>query len=325
MNAPGKGAVVSICRTKDPLRVQPELLASILRGEKPARIGRSRRLFELSPDDTAVLVFWTKDPSPMLACPELNEALAVYLRAGVLLHLHCTITSFGGTMLEPGVPSWEEVCSSIESIVERGLVRPDLISWRLDPLMSLVHPHHGRFDNTVPATIAPIAERLSRIGVRRCIVSFLDLSYRAAALRMEEYGFEQAVPAGAGEREAVVRSIERLLRAFGMSLQVCAQPEPSPRDRTERGCICSELYIAHGAALGGKYLLPHNEATGGQRPACKCTYSLDIGYTSGLKHCFSFGTGCLYCYSGRGRRPAPWRELREAEQSFTRMKREEYV
>ncbi|RJP75538.1 MAG: DUF1848 family protein [Candidatus Zixiibacteriota bacterium] len=61
----------------------------------------------------------------------------------------------------------------------------------------------------------------------------------------------------------------------------------------------------------------HNRI-GKQRPACRCTYSRDAGYSPGSAGCYSGGFGCLYCYAqGKASPPHPER-IREEIAAYDR-------
>lgn len=114
----------------------------------------------LSPDVVDGIVFWTKNPAPMLA--RLDE-----LR-NYPFYFQCTATAYG-TDLEVHVPDKDStVLPAMRRLAE--VIGPERVIWRYDPV--LLSPKY---------TVAFHQQRFTQMAktlqgsTKRCVISFLDL------------------------------------------------------------------------------------------------------------------------------------------------------
>ena len=94
-----------------------------------------------------------------------------------------------------------------------------------------------------------------------------------------------------------MRGLAAACRERGMSYSTCVHPVDDELVEAE-GCIDGRVINPWIRERGGRPVWDalHNRV-GSQRPHCRCTYSLDIGYSPGVPLCSSGGFGCLYCYA----------------------------
>ncbi|AEF86060.1 conserved hypothetical protein [Treponema primitia ZAS-2] len=254
------------------------------------------RRVSLSPGDEAedaqVLIFWTRDPRPILERgTELEER-------GHRFCVMTTLTTYPA-LLEPNPPPTEAVIAAMRELSDR--FGPKRIIWRYDPvLLSNITDAAFHLRN-----FKALANSLSG-AVSRVIISVYD-EYAAAKRRLaalEQGGAFRVLPHYAGEGPGTellpklrgeLRCMWRTLLArlaetaadAGMTMQSCAEAE----DMTNLGII-------PGACIDGELIrkLWGIEAAGkdkNQRPHCRCALSADIG---------SYGpcpAGCVYCYARR--------------------------
>ena len=242
------------CLTRNPFR--PSLLSRV----------------SLDPAEVEAVFLWSKNPAPIL--PFLDELDGRGLRYLFLF----TLNDYPPA-LEPGVPPLPERLDTFLRLSERLGARR--VVWRYDPI--------------VLSEATPPAFHLERFGAlaealegktERVIVSLLDM-YRKTRRRLAAAGVE------VWEGEKAEREAEPLLRFMrgtaeerGMEIQSCAEGSLFAGAGIPPGaCVDAGLVrrIWGISAPGGK--------DKGQRPACLCSPSRDIGAWDTCLH------GCTYCYA----------------------------
>jgi DNA repair photolyase len=221
----------------------------------------------LSPDVVDGIVFWTKNPAPMMERLDELNAYTYYFQF--------TLTSYGKDV-EPGVPSKSsEVIPAFQRLADR--IGPDRVIWRYDPILisqKYTVDYHLEYFHE-------IAKRL-KDHTRKCIISFLDF-YRGAASQLKNLELAQADEAS--ERK-LAQSLSQIASSFGLALETCAEEI----DLSEYGighahCIDAKLF----EQLRGQPLRIEKDKN--QRPACGCFASIDIGMYDTCRN------GCKYCYA----------------------------
>lgn len=216
---------------------------------------------KLSPDTVDCIAFWTKNPEPLI--PYLREIEDM----GYRYYIQMTITDYEED-IEPGVPCTEESIATFLLLSERiGKRRMD---WRFDPILLnekyTLDYHEEKF--------ATMCQWLHKAATR-CIISFVD-EYKDG--RFPEMERE--------EIEEMAKRLSKIAAEYKLPLYTCAE-------KTD----LSRYGIPHGACIDKKrirqvtgYRLDLKKDTG-QRPACGCGESIDIGvYDTCLN-------GCRYCYA----------------------------
>lgn len=271
---------------------------------------RKTRRVSLAPEDVDCLVFWTRNPLPILD----KEA---ELRArGYPFIVLVTVTGYP-RILEPGVPDVEEVAGAMRELASR--TGSGRLVWRYDPVIATSGP---RLDASYHrASFAAIADLLAG-AAGRVILSLVD-EYGTTRGRLARAGFGDVVFAsprgpGVGGSRQGGRSGQDFLPGLGVERGregPRLPPPPYPailegigkeaRDRGLRLQSCAEDFdlesfgIGRGACIEGALI---REACGkdldagrdgGQRKACLCAKSVDIG---GYGPC---PAGCVYCYARR--------------------------
>jgi DNA repair photolyase len=247
----------------------------------PFNAAQIRRV-SLKPEDVEFLVFWTRDPRPLLAAQP--EQYPFY-----------TMTTLTGypEILEPNVPPAGDVIRAMKAMSEKwGRKR---VIWRYDPIF-----FSGITDTAFHCrNFAELAAELSG-SVDRVIISVYD-EYAGARRRLsalEKDGLIEVCPQSdqdgrlRPELKELAVQLARIASEAGMETRSCAEAEDLSGLGIKPGaCIDGELI---NELLGGKDSLSQiGSKDKNQRRNCRCVSSVDIG---------SYGScpaGCVYCYAQR--------------------------
>ena len=221
----------------------------------------------LNPNVIDCIVFWTKNPAPML--PYLDE----YRR--YMYYFQFTLTGYGKD-IEPGLPDKRRILiPAFCELADR--IGRDRVIWRYDPIFL---SDHYTLDYHVKA-FTRIAEALAG-RTRRVVISFLD-DYEKTKRNMKGINIHGLTKE---KMRRLAHSFAVIAGRYGMEIQTCAEKiDLSEYGITHGACIDRE-YIEHllGCRLrAGKY---H-----GQRPECRCMESVEIGSYHTCRN------GCRYCYA----------------------------
>jgi len=278
LSAEPQRAVISASRRTDLPHHFPGWLATVLRRgwvDVPQPYGGKRRYVSLRPEEVHTIVLWSKDFSPVLRDESgVRSALARYDQ----IFCHLTITGLGGTGLEPGVPTWEEVVAQLPALVDWA-GDPRRVTVRFDPIL------HWFEDSTIHSNLPfaePIFDACAQAGIQTVRISFATI-YPKLAHR----GYRWYDPP-LEERLKIARRLVALARERGITLLGCCQPELMLVGIQPSSCIDGALL----SALHPKGYLASTARDRGQRRGCRCTRSIDIG--SYQMRCPS---GCRYCYA----------------------------
>lgn len=229
----------------------------------------------LKPDDVDAIVFWSKNPAPMLAhLDELDNS-------GFRYYFQFTINDYPEA-LEPGIPSLDDRIPTFLKLNEH--VGPLRVIWRYDPIilsnMTNVDLHREKF--------ASIARRLQGAThrVMVSIVHFYKKSERRLS-KLEQSGFSFDKEAVSSHHIGfLIRDLASIAKQHNMEAFTCA----SERDFTEFGMPPGRCI--DGSLLHRLWGLPGNYPKDPyQRKHCRCSVSKDIGIND---TCIQ---GCPYCYS----------------------------
>ena len=221
----------------------------------------------LNPNVIDCIVFWTKNPAPML--PYLDE----YRR--YMYYFQFTLTGYGKD-IEPGLPDKRRILiPAFCELADR--IGRDRVIWRYDPI-SL--SDHYTLDYHVKA-FTRIAEALAG-RTRRVVISFLD-DYEKTKRNMKGINIQGLTKE---KMRRLAHSFAVIAGRYGMEIQTCAEK-----------IDLSEYGITHGACIDREYiehLLGCRLRAGkdhGQRPECRCMESVEIGSYHTCRN------GCRYCYA----------------------------
>ena len=220
--------------------------------------------YQLSPAVIDVMVFCTKNPSPMLDRLSLLSAFDTFW--------FVTITPYG-TEIEPHVPPKEQVIASFRQL--SATIGSSRISWRYDPVLitdtySIAH-HIEQFHR--------MAEALSGY-TSQCVVSFIDLYEKT------KRNFRGIRSVTNSEQEVLIEAFSHIAKENGLQIHLCCEKASLVRENVDADGCMSKAVLEK--ALGCRLDVPKKKAA---RSECSCLLGADIGAYNTCGH------GCLYCYA----------------------------
>lgn len=242
-----------------------------------------------------VMVFWSKNPEPMLEWLDQLDA------RGINYYFQFTLNDYTQEGYEPGLPALAKRIETFQKLSERlGKAR---VIWRYDPVM--VTPQCSLEQSL--EKIAGLGEQLAAF-TEQLIFSFVDLvAYPRACRRLQRAGIV-AQELSMAQMQAFAAGVQQLNRAWKLRLGSCAETIDLSAYGVEHSrCIDDALLVqcfAHDGALmrhlgyaqnlfGEWCALPRKmqDKDAGQRKACGCVESKDIGRYNTCLH------RCVYCYA----------------------------
>jgi hypothetical protein len=229
----------------------------------------------LNPDDVDVIVFWTRNPKPLI------KRLAELDRRGFRYYFQYTILA-NPRIIDPKSPPIKPSIETLKSLADH--IGPDRVIWRYDPIV---------ITNKCPSyyhleKISYIASTL-RGYTKRLIISMLD-TYQHTKRRMrnlEKKGLRVSLLDGERFR-CFIKSIVEIAKTNGMEIFSCAEENGLDRLGVASGkCIDDRLIEKVFKIMVTHKKDPH------QRPACGCVMSKDIGMYDTCPF------NCVYCYATR--------------------------
>ena len=261
---------------------------------------------------TKVIVFWTKNPKPILPYLHILDEM------GIHYYFQVTLNDYVSEGFEPRVPSIE---SRVETFKElSSMIGKERVIWRFDPLIL-----------TPKLNIRQLLTKVWHIGnsligyTDKLVFSFIDINgYRKVKnnLVKETIYFSKETIDDAEfssvQIEDVVSGLVKLReewkkRGWNLSLATCAEAVDLEKYGIEHNrCIDGELmerlfgsdkelvYFLHTGKLpkidlfGNIPVIPSKQKNlkdPGQRKACGCMISKDIGMYNTCRHL------CVYCYA----------------------------
>ena len=222
---------------------------------------------DLSPQVVDCIVFWTKNPGPMLDRLEELRDYAYYFQF--------TLTGYGKDM-ETNLPDKEQVLIPAFQRLASEIGRERVI-WRYDPIL-----FSGQYSVDYHLRTFEKYAGLLEGYTEKCVVSFVDI-YAKNRKNMEASGSREIRPE---ELQAFAKQIAGMARACGMSVAACAEGiDLSACGIGRSRCIDRELIqrLTGYRIKGGK--------DKGQREECGCMESVEIGTYNTCRN------GCRYCYA----------------------------
>jgi hypothetical protein len=229
----------------------------------------------LKPEDVDVIVFWTRNPAPLI--PYLDELDA----RGLRYYFQYTVLN-NPRALDPKSPPLPTALSTFRRLAEK--VGPQKVIWRYDPIVFTPHTD-AEFHRDSFARIAAALRGFTQ----RVVISVMD-RYPKAEKRLtalEPHGFPlneafTQTPAF----EALMRDLVAIAAQNAMEIVSCAEDLDLTPYGVRPGKCVDDDYIRRVFGLEVTHKKdPH------QREACGCVVSKDIGaYDTCL-------FGCQYCYA----------------------------
>jgi len=240
----------------------------------PRNPGQVREI-DLSPDAVDGIVFWTKNPAPMLGRLDRLKDYMYYFQF--------TITPYGKD-IEPGVlKKTTAIVATFKQISE--MIGADRVILRYDPI--LINDKYTSDYHVI--VFDKILQELHNY-TKKVTISFIDTSYKGVIRNTQKLRLESLTEAAEIKLAA---TLAKTAHKYGLQIETCAEKLDLHRYGIGRArCIDSELF----SKLLGKHLIVRKDA--GQRPECGCATSVDIGTYNTCSH------HCLYCYANYNKSPS---------------------
>jgi hypothetical protein len=222
----------------------------------------------LAPDVVDGIVFWTKNPIPMLNRLDVLKNYMYYFQF--------TITPYAKDV-ELNLPAKNElILPAFKRLSD--IIGADRVIWRYDPiLISAKYPleYHVR-------AFKKIAEELQNY-TRKVIISFIDMDYRGVKGNIKELALLDFPPTAQLELSS---QLAEIAHSFNLSIDTCAEGIDLQQFGIEHArCIDDRLF---GKLLGYSLDIDKDK---NQRLECGCVSSIDIGMYNTCRN------GCRYCYA----------------------------
>lgn len=220
----------------------------------------------LSPQVVDGIIFWTKNPLPMMGRLKGLKDYPYYFQF--------TLNDYGSE-IEPGIPEREKILEIFQRLAE--ITGREKVIWRYDPILInsrySIDYHLDRFEKL---------SRKLKDCTSKCVISFID-PYRNTArygeiLKLSQVSEEDKIRLAAG--------IGQIAAGYGLGVETCAE-----------GMDLEQYGIKHGKCIDDQWL---EQISGypleigkdkNQRLECGCAASIDIGAYN------TCGNECRYCYA----------------------------
>lgn len=220
----------------------------------------------LSPDVIDCIVFWSKNPRPMLA--RLDEL------ENYMYYFQYTINAYDKGF-ETGVPRKEGIIKTFKELSDK--IGSKRVIWRYDPILLTeamdIDYHVCYFEE--------IAKRLEGY-TNTCVISFVDL-YKKTQSSLKD---TQAREPSLKEMLELSAKMFFISKKYGITIQTCAEEIALESVGIKHGRCIDNALIED--LLGVKLVVSKDP---NQRKECGCVQSIDIGEYNTCSH------GCKYCYA----------------------------
>lgn len=199
--------------------------------------------------------------------------------------LHCSCTGYGGTIVEPKLPTYQVQIKQLHKLISYGF-KVEHVVLRIDPIipskkgLELVEHVLKYTKETIPE-------------IKRVRISIMDL-YPHVFKRFQEKGISSYLPyqnktLSDLDFEKIDEFLNYLKITYNIEIEACA--EPKLKNVNQIGCVSKMDLNILNIKIEDEYPLK------GQRKTCLCIAPkqelLTFKYNkTGYNHCY----GCLYCY-----------------------------
>lgn len=273
----------------------------------------NRQKFRVSFDRTRMIVFWSKNPKPLL--DRLGEIESLGFRN---YYFQFTLNDYVREGLEPNVPPLEERIDTFKRLSDR--VGKERVIWRYDPLLL-----------TDTVSVDTLVDRIATIGrqlrgyTEKLVFSFIDIAdYRKVKNNLAKLDCREFTN---GDHVPFARGLSDLNRELGFELATCGElADLDMYGIKHNKCIDDGLIMrlfhddpALMEFIGAEYdmfngwQIKKSKKDKGQREACGCIPSKDIGMYNTCPHV------CKYCYANTSAAAAManWKQHRQRPHTET--------
>lgn len=221
----------------------------------------------LSPEVVDCIIFWSKNPAPML---ERLDELREYP-----FYFQFTLTGYGRD-IEPGLPDKrKEVIGTFQKLSEK--VGKERVVWRYDPILvndRYTMEYHWKAFEEIAGCLKGYTEKV--------VISFVD--FYAKTLRNTKDLYIKSL--SREEMKEIAEEMAQIAKSCGLVIETCAEQ-----------INLQDVGIRHGSCIDKKQIEKiagcslSAEKDKNQREACGCCESIDVGAYNTCRN------GCRYCYA----------------------------
>lgn len=220
----------------------------------------------LKKEDVDCIVFWSKNPRPMMNRLDKLEGYNYYFQF--------TLNSYDKT-IEPNVPQKKYVLNTFKELSLK--IGKEKVIWRYDPIILTDYYtkeyHYKWFEY--------LAKELYKY-TDKCVISFLDL-YKKTEKKLSGLN---VLPITVTDMEEIAQRFSQIAKVHELTIESCCEVVSLEKYDIKHGrCIDDRLI----AKLSGHDILVYKDSN--QRNSCGCVKSIDMGEYNTCKH------GCKYCYA----------------------------
>ena len=218
--------------------------------------------YSLSPEIVDGIVFWTKDPAPMLKRLDEFSEYSYYFQF--------SLTPYGKD-IECNLPDKHELINTFKELSLR--IGSDRVIWRYDPI--LLNRKYS-IEYQIRA-FGKIAKELSGY-TKKVTISFID-EYNFGGRSV--YSSLQTGEIAVAQQNLLAEKISELARENGMSVDTCAEKNDLQKYGIEHArCVDSRIFERLNGCKLSRLKTRYEELAkdAAQRKECHCVDSVDIGW-----------------------------------------------
>lgn len=251
---------------------------------------------------TRAIVFWTKDPKPLIKyLPKIDET-------GIDYYFQYTLNDYERENIEPNLSPLNKRIETFKELSNQ--IGKKRVIWRFDPLIL-----------SDEITVETLLNKIKNVGdqihsfTEKLVISFVDMSeYNLVKQRLNKLNknYREFTPS---EMLQLAKGLHEINKEWGLIIATCAEDWPKGTDLSKLGivhnrCIDDELLkrlfpnnrelikFLETKKIPQKTLIdtskPKNPLKDkNQRDACGCVISKDIGQYETCMHL------CTYCYANK--------------------------
>ena len=237
----------------------------------PAQVSR----YSLSPDVVDGIVFWTKDPAPMLG--KLHEF------SDYIYYFQFSLTSYGRDV-ESGLRDKHDLIKTFKELA--GMIGSERVMWRFDPIL-LNERYSLEYQLRAFSTIATELNGFTE----KVTISFIDEYNFGGRSIYSSVGTDRVA---VDQQNYLAERIAAIAHENGMTVDSCAEEVNLERYGIGHArCVDSRVFERIGGCKLSRLKTRYEELTKdkAQRKECCCIESIDIGWPN------TCANGCKYCYA----------------------------
>jgi DNA repair photolyase len=234
--------------------------------------------------NTKFIVFWTKNPEPILPFLEKIDKM------GIAYYFNYTLNNYDNEGLEPNLPPLKRRVQIFEHLSDK--IGKHKVVWRFDPLIL----KKGLSNDVLIDKISALASQIHNY-TNKLVISFVDTSYRKVRNNFNKAGFE--IEEFDGDRKnSFIEKLFKTMESYGLEIYTCAEKEELNEKFVIKNKCIDEKMILNISSDDKELIdfidglkLRHKLKDKGQRKDCNCMISKDIGKYNTCRF------NCIYCYA----------------------------